>query len=193
MTENLFSSSSEPSEKRGPSRRTIIKGAAWSVPVIAAAVAAPAASASTEPTRVWDLAYIAGPTTNTSAVNPGNTPHTDFTFNSVGPDAAVLALIQIRIPSAYNDVERTNALISAGQATTPGWILQNTYPDGPYDVYAFMQRDMPVGTHVFRFFHAVEGAPGGSYQIGMNLVTLQGETTHANNGGWQNSGVIRVV
>ncbi|PSS46071.1 hypothetical protein C6401_02395 [Arthrobacter woluwensis] len=38
---------SEPKLSNSASRRAVVKGAAWSVPVIAAAVAAPAASAST--------------------------------------------------------------------------------------------------------------------------------------------------
>lgn len=45
-------------EWSGPDRRTIVKGAAWSVPVIAAAVGAPGASAS--PGGDWNVSVSAG-------------------------------------------------------------------------------------------------------------------------------------
>jgi hypothetical protein len=43
----------------GLSRRTVVKGAAWSVPVIAAAVATPLAAASTDPGRLIGAAWTA--------------------------------------------------------------------------------------------------------------------------------------
>lgn len=61
--------SSTGSRTQGPSRRTVARGAAWSLPAVAVAAAAPAASASAPP--VADSLYLAGPastTLNTSVV-----------------------------------------------------------------------------------------------------------------------------
>ncbi|MBP2411507.1 hypothetical protein JOF48_000306 [Arthrobacter stackebrandtii] len=59
MAVNANSAVQNSAAERSSNRRTIIKGAAWSVPVIAAAVAAPAASASLIPSKFDNTITVA--------------------------------------------------------------------------------------------------------------------------------------
>lgn len=70
-------------------RRTVVKGAAWSVPVLAAAVAAPLAAASTPPCIPTEDAPLYNAELTVTAqtdpypnVNPTGTPHYDVPLNT---------------------------------------------------------------------------------------------------------------
>jgi len=70
----------------GQNRRTIVKGAAWSVPVIAAAIAAPFAAASGTPTGTLTVATM-NCTGASISTNPG------FTLTAVNGDTAATTFI----------------------------------------------------------------------------------------------------
>lgn len=82
MAVNANSAVQSSAAERSSNRRTIIKGAAWTVPVIAAAVAAPAASASegTTPEPVFYDWSVGG----SASVGSGNNAF--FTVNGQDPD-----------------------------------------------------------------------------------------------------------
>lgn len=66
MNENTL----EASPEGGTNRRTILKGAAWSLPVVAAVAATPLAAASTEP-EPEEATSIGGTATSPRVGNPG--------------------------------------------------------------------------------------------------------------------------
>src|SRR5687767_14217638 len=77
-------------------RRAVVKGAAWSVPVIAAAIAAPAAAAST-PQQTLSLNLVAGTGFPTVAGTPqmSGTGHQGFAVSTTG--AAMTGAISVVI------------------------------------------------------------------------------------------------
>lgn len=170
------------------SRRTIVKGAAWSVPVIAAAAAAPLATASV---ARFDLVYVSGPTANTTQVARGQTPWADLIFQSAGPSPAPSVQITVSVPSANNNPAATLALPNSG--ATAGWTLANTFAQGGRDYYTFLMAPVPVGQYDFRWAHVVAGPVNTSYAFQMNLEVTGGETNTGNNGGVHQSGQIFVV
>ena len=183
-----------PQESHGGiHRRTIIKGAAWSVPVVAVAVAAPAASASTVPPARFDLVYVSGPVVNANRVARGQTPFVDFTFQNVGPDAAPNAQVTFSVPSVNNNPGATLGLPGNG-VTTAGWVLLNTFQNGGRDYYTFIHAAaLPVGQYTVRWAHVVGGPTNTSYTMNGNLEVTAGETNTGNNGGVRGSAQIIVV
>ncbi|VXC30009.1 conserved exported hypothetical protein [Microbacterium sp. 8M] len=170
-------------------RRTLVKGAAWSVPVIAAAAATPLASASV--TLNFDLVYVSGPTANTTQVARGQTPWADLIFQSAGPDPAPSVQITVSVPSVNNDPTATLALPNNGASA--GWTLVNTFQQGGRDYYTFLMAPVPVGQYDFRWAHVVAGPVNTSYAFEMNLEVTGGESNTSNNGGVHQSGQIFVV
>lgn len=123
-------------------RRTITKAAVWSVPVVAAAVAAPLAAASTAPeVDLWSTARLPSAPDGTHTVD-GNTnsyyqgPRTatfTYTFGNLGPDALPAgAMITIGLPFAA--IWTTNSLTitdSAGYALADAGTRTQTIAEGP--------------------------------------------------------------
>lgn len=174
----------------GVNRRTLIRGAAWSVPVVAVTVATPLAAASVTP-AIFDLVYVTGPVANTNTVVRGQTPFADFTFQNVGPDEAPSAQVTFSVPTANNNPGATLALGNNG--ASPGWTLSNTFAQGGRDYYTFIMAPVPVGQHVIRWAHVVGGSADTSYTINANLELTGGETNSGNNGGVRGSAQIIVV
>jgi hypothetical protein len=170
------------------SRRTLVKGAAWSVPVIAAAAAAPLASASV---AQFDLVYVSGPTENTTQVARGQTPWADLIFQSAGPSPAPSVQITVSVPSVNNNPTATLQLPNNGASA--GWTLSNTFAQGGRDYYTFIMAPVPVGQYDFRWAHVVGGPVNTSYAFQFNLEVTGGETNTGNNGGVHQSGQIIVV
>ena len=83
----------QATDPRRISRRGLVKGAAWSVPVIAAASTVPFTSATV---TNFDLVYVSGPTANTTQVVRGQIPWADLIFQSAGPDPAPSVQITVR-------------------------------------------------------------------------------------------------
>jgi len=179
--------------RTGIDRRTALRGAVWSVPVIAVAAAAPLAAASVEPAE-FDLVYVTGPTLPTGAsqdVVRGQTPWPDFTFQNVGPDAAPNVQVTFSVPTANNNPGATLALPNSGASA--GWTLLNTFAQGGRDYYTFIMASVPVGQHTIRWAHVVGGPTGTSYTINANLEVNGAETNLGNNGGERGSGQLIVV
>jgi len=113
----------EITTNEGISRRTIVKGAAWSIPVMAAAVAAPAAVATGGP--AWDVT-VTGNCLNDyedSALNSLVTPSLRNTVR------AALALLGFTRPA-----ERSFT-ITATEGTVPaGTTFSLSYPNGLIDL-----------------------------------------------------------
>jgi hypothetical protein len=119
---------STTSARTGISRRGVVKGAAWSVPVVALAVAAPAASASVVPT---DIAVTLQPT----PPKPGQalrltyrgTSGFDFVPFPTGSTATVV------ISGAFTGTTVNGATITATTGTDPiTLLLAITNLDGFY-------------------------------------------------------------
>lgn len=174
----------------GVDRRTLLKGAAWSLPVAAVSVSTPLAAASTAP-GVFDLVYVTGPDVSSTTVSPGDTPFVDFTVQNTGPDDAPSALVTFSVPSANNDPGATSALPNDG--ASPGWTLSAEFSEAGRDYYSFIMAPMPVGQQVVRWRHVVGGAVNTSYTINANLSITSDETDTGNNGGSQPSALISVV
>lgn len=164
------------------SRRTLVKGAAWSAPVVALAVATPLSAAST--TGDYTLGVVAPPTANTNVAQPGQTPFADFVIQNDGPDDAPFAEIAVRVPTEYD---------GGNPVGTSGWSLVATYPDeGGWNVYVYRTDEpMTVGSETFRWGHTVlASAPvPGSYTIDFSLRSPDG----TDNTGWIPTGTIQVV
>ncbi len=118
----------------GPSRRTVVKGAAWSIPVIAAAVAAPLATASTVPAVQPDLAITwlqTGPTNGVVqywAANgePGYHAGKQLTYHiqvtNKGDAAATMFVVELQLHAAsYQNG-------SGGIASGSGWEITGVRP-----------------------------------------------------------------
>lgn len=121
-------------------RRTFVKGAAWSVPVIAAAIATPLAAASGEPPvqvrkrltfntkRTWDE-NINGVTPRIGVVVAA--------MDTTGPDAvgAVVIVVTIRDSAGVQQTASTTKMISGGWQATPDWTVHfDGVARGPYTV-----------------------------------------------------------
>lgn len=94
-----INSSAEP--KASFDRRSVMKGAAWSVPVIAAAIAAPAAAASA-PTGTTTASIVASSTTQTVTGTPevlGTGPK-GFTISTTGAAISGTASVSITVAPA---------------------------------------------------------------------------------------------
>jgi hypothetical protein len=158
MTNNEVSGAHE---SRGLKRRTVVQGAAWSIPVIAAAVATPLAAASTALGLEFSAAQYSGTacTTITNAqvtatdggVAASNTAVTvtldsgytfadgSNSFTGVTDGAGSLSLPAIRVPAEGGNASflaTSGAATATATATAPiigsyGWISQNTYADAP--------------------------------------------------------------
>jgi hypothetical protein len=115
----------EITTNEGISRRTIVKGAAWSIPVMAAAVAAPAAVATGGPT--WDVT-VAG-----SCLND----YKDTALAALIPGAltqtvrAALALVGLTRPAS-----RTFTITATAGTVPAGTTFSMSYPAGLIDIVA---------------------------------------------------------
>ncbi|UFS60172.1 hypothetical protein [Subtercola endophyticus] len=108
--------------KKGIDRRTIVKGAAWSAPIVAIAIAAPAAAASTTPpAAAWDawfsdVTFVTPPDTtlppsngypySSPAYYPGTTLTATFQLGNHGPDpipAGALFAVLIQVLPGYGN------------------------------------------------------------------------------------------
>lgn len=98
-----------------PSRRTVARGAAWSLPVVALAAAAPKAAASPPPPAATDFGY-SGPTTPKVG--------TVYTYSIYGLDeygnepAALPAGASITLPSDFTGPFTTNGVVTGNTTVT---------------------------------------------------------------------------
>jgi len=134
--------STNDSPPSGPSRRTVIKGAAWSVPVVAAAVATPLAAASTTPPEAtfWatgaTVSVVSGNVTNFTV--EGSDANGDLALLPAGssvtiiPDAGVtLALVSATgIVATANPDGSITAIITGADVTNVRIQIRPTGPSG---------------------------------------------------------------
>lgn len=116
----------EITQHEGISRRTIVKGAAWSIPVMAAAVAAPAAVATGGP--AWDVT-VSGTCANEYDISA---------LEALVPLPATLALVQAALAAIGIDDDAARSFtITATEGTVPaGTTFSLAYPDGLIDLTA---------------------------------------------------------
>lgn len=179
-------------------RRTVVAGAAWTVPVVATAIGAPLAAASGETPPVdtsnFDqyLSYLAS---NVNVVGPDNAPLTDGTVYNAGPTAAPGAYVVVRVPAAYVNIPATNANW-INTTYNGGWTLTSTYGDGPYAVWAFKAPidTMAAGTaQTLRFYFHTSNRPdltATSFTVDYLVQTLPGESNPGNNVWTQSNQIV---
>ncbi|MDQ0644585.1 hypothetical protein [Microbacterium murale] len=138
-------------ENKGFSRRTVVKGAAWSVPVIAAAVATPLAAASVTPTwngtvtgncaGDYDISVLTGivgaglvGVVQTALGVLGLEPNAtrEFTITATTGDIPAGTVYELTDPNALLTVGGLESVIGAGVAgiasTTGGFVLTLAAP-----------------------------------------------------------------
>lgn len=113
-----------------PTRRTVLTAAAWTVPTIAIASAAPAYAAST--TRA--LTYSTVPAAEITTV--GTTKHFHGTLAVMNPNSFATSGLQIVVglPSAYSTAGPTPLVINGGAA---GWTTPLAGSSGGVYTYTF--------------------------------------------------------
>lgn len=116
----------EITQTDGISRRTIVKGAAWSIPVMAAAVAAPAAVATGGAN--WDV------TVSGSCVND----YDISALEALVPLPATLALVKAALAGlGFTEGAARTFTITATDGTVPaGTMFSLTYPSGLINIVA---------------------------------------------------------
>lgn len=126
------------------SRRSVIRSAAWSVPVIAAAIATPLAAASEAPqvlkrrlTFNTKRAFDSNPWDPYARVNKPRIGVVVAVMDTTGPDAvgAVSIIVTLRDSAGKQQTQSTTKLIDRGWGATPDWSV--TFDDvarGAYTV-----------------------------------------------------------
>lgn len=121
------------------SRRAIIRGAAWSLPVIAVAVATPLAAASTTAPPVKDR--LTFNTARTWDENPGGyRPRIGVVvaaMDTTGPDAvgSVVIVVTLVDSAEAQQTQSTTKVIGSGWGVTPDWTVHfDNVARGPYTV-----------------------------------------------------------
>jgi hypothetical protein len=131
----------EQSSNPGISRRTLAKGIAWAVPVVAVAVAAPVAAASVTPnaqlpTCVSDLQVTGG--TYPVAVNftgcGQSSAHWDFNFKLTVTASDACNCNYVRI-TFYDNPNRSTLWFNNENRTTPKYYVQKVLPVGTTAVF----------------------------------------------------------
>lgn len=130
-------------------RRTVVKGAAWSVPVIAAAIAAPAASASTLST---DLAVAFGGTQliriNLVLVSINVTLANTLTISNLGSSTSTGGeVVTLTYPSTLSQLTLASGsgLATVSVGTTSATITLPPIPVGGSEVINIGLVSLPVG------------------------------------------------
>ncbi|MCJ1695501.1 hypothetical protein C1I63_08750 [Rathayibacter caricis DSM 15933] len=170
-------------------RRTVVAGAAWTVPVVATAIGAPLAAASdtTPPVDTSNFdRYIVWANTNVGAVGGGQTPIVDALIRTAGPTAGTQSYAVVRIPAQYLDIGYVNAnFLTPGH--TNGWNYVTSYIDGGYAVYQFSNPTVPVpadSDSVFRWTYRLASNPGlvgTSYTVDVLSQVSPGDRNPGNN------------
>ncbi|WP_168429508.1 MULTISPECIES: hypothetical protein [unclassified Microbacterium] len=114
------------------SRRTVIRGAAWSVPVIAAAIATPLAAASEAPQSLrkrltfnTKRAYDTNPWDPYLGATKPRIGVVVAAMDITGSDAvgAVILVVTIRDSAGKQQAQSTTKLIERGWGATPDWTV----------------------------------------------------------------------
>lgn len=124
------------------SRRTVVKGAAWSLPVIAAAVATPMATASTVPEQNFDLLRF-----KDGAVTVDPPKKTGLIRGSLAAYVAADASLPTAFVIMSIDVAGLNQIdgpytVKSGAGQTPTWnFVFEGVPAGTYELVATISAD----------------------------------------------------
>lgn len=174
--------------EEGVQRRTIVAGAAWTIPVIAAATAAPLAAASaagpdlviTNFTNAPQAGYA--PVFSTPDGGPGYYQYTPlFTRVDVtngSGSAATGFTLNVQIPAQ----SYLNGTASVNSASTPGWTIAQVYPDGGGNaiVQLVWTGSLPAGETARLFLnYQVNENPSTAGWVLIGLVTGLGGVTPA--------------
>lgn len=162
--------SPEAPRDNGISRRLVVKGAAWSIPVIAAATAVPMAAASAPPCSPVTFPIMPGD--QTTAPEPQS-----VSLSTQGPDGSTYVVTISSAASTTTTVGQSGGLdglpYTSFNLTTSGngW-AGNVAPDGSQD-YTFGGFLPPTGgAIVLNQRAAVDPEPSGTAAIGSDLQTL---------------------
>lgn len=162
MTENSFdkfrdvgspqSAGTIPSDG-GVHRRTIVQGAVWTVPVVAVAVATPAAAASTTPTLYFTQSSYADCSTITGV-------QVKRTIGPTTPDADQIVTVMLKDgytfadgSTTYSGITDTNGLITLPNITVPpsGGTSNFNATSTTLSTSAPVSADPAAGTGIFRY------------------------------------------
>lgn len=149
-------------QQRGVRRRTIIKGAGWSIPVIAAAVAAPVASASSATcpalSYYWGVALHddwknlgTGPNKNKTTSSTTGTMYLTFGNDLPGGYPALSFSSSQAVTVDVLTLTYTYTLpwrVSAWTSIPAGWQLSSSTQSGTNWVYKFTYTNLPSSTVV---------------------------------------------
>lgn len=157
-------------DRNGISRRLLVKGAAWSIPVIAATTAVPLAAASGQPCS--PITFPIAPDAQTTAPDPQS-----ISLSTQGPDGSIYAVTISSTASATTAVGQSGGVAglpyTSFNLTTGGngW-SGGVAPDGSLD-YTFGGFLPPTGgAIILNQRAAVDPEPSGTTAIGPDLQTL---------------------
>lgn len=156
----------------GPSRRTLVKGAAWSVPVVAMAQPAMAATCSQDPSQA--ICNCLAVATASGCKYPGNNPDPRFdksfrakvcfTANSCDPSGDGIAEIQ------FTGVDVGGSGCPREIVVTPQAFT--VAEDETFCVFVFFRADSS-GNRDLTFYYSLNGQPG--YQVLVSKVFTGGQ------------------
>ncbi|MGC0370387.1 hypothetical protein [Microbacterium sp. SLBN-111] len=162
-------STEEQPEQQGIERRTIVKGAAWSLPVIAMAVAAPGASASTQPCvpslDVTAAGYIRDDPDGWYGEIQSNATGERLGIGGILPGSRMKANIVLRNPTACTftgmvrlQIDLPPRALKADPVSEQGYALSN---GGSYTLNGETWRR-------YYFTGQVAVGPNSTYMVGIN-------------------------
>lgn len=127
LTDNEFDAAEVSVEQNaGTSRRALVKGAAWSVPIVAAAVATPAASASPAPEPEFQFTSSTVSATQNPDGSYGNIALSNGNFTITGPVGRQSGAIEIQLtaPTGYTATHiGTTTPLQVGDSINAGWTV----------------------------------------------------------------------
>ncbi|KJL23952.1 hypothetical protein [Microbacterium azadirachtae] len=162
MSGNSNNSTAQAGEQRGLSRRTVVRGAAWSLPVIAMAVAAPLASASTTgvpgggastPGTGGRTPLVPSYQAGSFCKHPGNPKYYHGTFSFENTTAAPLTIV---LGSFLVNGQAREAKFSAGGRLTSSYTVPPKKKVALY-VDAGLFTDSANGTATLSFAYSDAG------------------------------------
>lgn len=146
----------------GIQRRTVVAGAAWTIPVVATAVGAPLAAASTTPPQPpqYSVAFTGATSLTPAIVTRNSAFDATAAIQVTGPDVAEWVEVEVWIQSVANNPQ--GPVLRGGPVAPYGFTLtsgsQKPTPLGFVDAYVYRAYSVPPTTFNFTFRSFVNAA-----------------------------------
>lgn len=180
-------------------RRTVVAGAAWTIPVVATAIGAPLAAASdpvTPPAPAYNVA-LAGAINLTPNLVTRNTPmDVSVPIRVTGPDTAEWVELEFRWQSIGHNPQGP---VLRGFTAPHGFSLvrgfQTVAVGGASDHYVYRAYNVPPSDFTFQFRTFVNPVipPGGPHYVMVTGVTLRAPAGHGGSNGEVASNTVWLV